>query len=119
MGDHADDYMRRQMREAADAAMRLSQPKHLGGSKAKRKRLSHSYPASQHAIDEVGGVIRYRRNRIINDLVMAANDGKVGLDLNRITVKVARGEYTEAERAELYRLIGYSVSGFEDVFPDG
>lgn len=78
--------------------------------------LDHCYPANAHLVDEVDGVQRYRRNRIIDDLVTAANEGRRGADLNQIAIKVQIGEYSEAERAELYRLIGYSLCGFEDVF---
>lgn len=80
--------------------------------------LEHSYPADQHIVEQVGSVIRYRRNRIINDMVTAAMNGQVALGLNEIAMRVALGKYTRAEMAELYRLIGYSLSGFEDVFQD-
>lgn len=76
------------------------------------------YPAATHAVDDVDGILRYRKNRIIDDLVMAACNGQKGPCLNRIALDVQLGKYTEAERAELYRLIGYSLSGFDDVFPD-
>lgn len=80
--------------------------------------LEHSYPTDQHVVDKVDNVVRYRRNRIIDDLVTATIHGRVGPNLNDIAVAVQLGKYTEGERAELYRLIGYSLSGFEDVFAD-
>lgn len=79
--------------------------------------LEHCYPADQHIVEQVGAVVRYRRNHIISDLITAATHGQVGPCLNEIAKQVALGRYSEAERAELYRLIGYSLSGFEDVFP--
>ena len=77
----------------------------------------HSYPAALHVVENVDGVVRYRRNRIIDDLVTATINGRVGPNLNEIAMDVQLGKYTEGERAELYRLIGYSLSGFDDVFP--
>jgi len=78
----------------------------------------HAYPSTAHVVETIDGVERFRRNRIINDLVDAARVGKVGRNLSQITVAVDRGTYTHEERAELYRLIGYSIDGFADVFPE-
>lgn len=63
----------------------------------------------------VGGVQRFRANRIVRDLVNAACEGKK-LDLNEIALRAARGGYSKAEMQELYRLMGYSVCGFSEVF---
>lgn len=63
----------------------------------------------------VDGVQRFPENRIIRDILDAARDGKK-LDLNQIAVRASRGEYCKEEMHELYRLIGYSVGGFEEVF---
>jgi len=82
------------------------------------KPAGHSYPASQHRIElDAHGVERFKRNRIINDLVDAACDGRLGPGLNTVAKGARTGKYTQNERAELYRLIGYSVSGFGDCFP--
>jgi hypothetical protein len=78
----------------------------------------HCYPSGQHVVEQdERGITRFRRNRIIDDLVNAARDGRVGPDLNGVAIGVARGRYTIEERGELNRLIGYSISGFEDAFP--
>lgn len=65
----------------------------------------------------VDKVQRFPENRIIRDLVDAARDGKK-LDLNEIAIRAHRGNYCKAEMHELYRLIGYSVCGFSEVFED-
>lgn len=80
---------------------------------------SHCYPAASHKLDTVDGVLRFRRNRIINDLVDAASGIRAPgpMDLNAIKVRTDRGGYTVEEMKELYRLTGYTVSGFDDVFP--
>ena len=52
------------------------------------------------------GVIRFRANKIIRDLV---DQGVI--DLN----KVAAGGYSAADQMQLAQLIGYSVSGYGDL----
>ena len=59
----------------------------------------------------VDNVLRFRRNRIVDDLVMSAN-------LNLIWRDVQLGKYTREEYGELLRLTGYSLSGFGGVFND-
>lgn len=65
----------------------------------------------------VGKVQRFQVNRIIRDLLDAAREGRK-LDLNDIAVRAGNGGYCKEEMHELYRLIGYSVCGFADVFVD-
>lgn len=65
----------------------------------------------------VDKVQRFPANRIIRDLVDAARDG-LKLDLNEIAIRAAKGMYSKEEMHELYRLIGYSVCGFSEVFED-
>jgi hypothetical protein len=60
-------------------------------------------------------VQRFPENRVISDLVDAAREGRK-LDLNEIVIRAASGRYCKDELHELYRLIGYSISGFEEVF---
>ena len=60
-------------------------------------------------------VQRFPANRIIRDLVDAARDGRK-LDLNEIITRAADGAYCKEEMHELYRLMGYSVCGFSEVF---
>jgi hypothetical protein len=62
-------------------------------------------------------VQRFRPNRIVRDLVDAAREGKK-LDLNDLWIRAARGAYCKAEMHQLYRLIGYSICGFSEVFED-
>lgn len=62
-------------------------------------------------------VQRFPANRIIRDLVDAAREGR-RLDLNEIVVRADRGSYSKEEMHELYRLMGYSVCGFSEVFED-
>jgi hypothetical protein len=63
----------------------------------------------------VDRVQRFRANRIVRDLLDAARDGHK-LDMNMIIVRAAHGDYCKEEMHELYRLIGYSVCGFSEVF---
>jgi hypothetical protein len=57
---------------------------------------------------------RFPGNPIVKALLDAATQGQV-LDLNEIH---RRACYSTKDLHELYRLIGYSVDGFADVFPD-
>lgn len=65
----------------------------------------------------VGGVQRFQENRIVRAFLTAASEGK-RLTLNDILVGLDQGAYCREEAHEFYRLIGYSVSGFEEVFED-
>jgi hypothetical protein len=76
----------------------------------------HCYPEDAHRVVMVGGVERYRQNRIVRDLIDRVRDSRNGMDLNCISRDQQRGHYTLDERKELYRLSGYSLCGFEDVF---
>lgn len=66
------------------------------------------------------GVIRFRENRIVRDLLDFATvrsgfpDTKASqrLSLNEIVVGVHEGKYTVEEIEQLYQLIGYSLSGY-------
>lgn len=62
-----------------------------------------------------GKVQRFRANRIVRDLLDAATKGKK-LDLNEIWITAHKGGYSRDEMHELYRLIGYSICGFSEVF---
>lgn len=76
----------------------------------------------------VDGVQRFHENRIVWDMLevcrgecppswMKVAAGQRSLDLNEIALRVARKVYTENERRELYRMIGYSISGYAEIFP--
>lgn len=71
-------------------------------------------------IDE-HGTQRFPKNRIVEDLLKETNHGNAGryLDLNEIWQR-SRGVsgYTADEIKEFYRLIGISICGYADVFPD-
>lgn len=79
-------------------------------------RAGHCFPGLLHAI-ETGpdGVVRYRRNRIVNDLVDVACRGE-RLDLNSIWIAHYADRYSAAEMGELYRLTGVSLQGFDNAF---
>ena len=84
-------------------------------------RAGHCFPGHLHAIETHAngdGVARYRRNRIVNDLVDAACRGE-RLTLNSIWAAHHVGRYTAAEMGELYRLTGVSLQGFSNAFGDG
>ena len=84
-------------------------------------RAGHCFPGHLHAIETHAngdGVARYRRNRIVNDLLDAASRGE-RLTLNSIWAAHHTGRYTAAEMGELYRLTGVSLQGFATVFGDG
>ena len=84
-------------------------------------RAGHCFPGHLHATETDsagGGVTRYRRNRIVNDLVDAACRGE-RLTLNSIWAAHHVGRYTAAEMGELYRLTGVSLQGFNNAFGDG
>lgn len=52
------------------------------------------------------GVIRFRANAIIRDLVRSGS-----IDLN----KLAAADYSDEDHMQLAQLIGYSVSGYGDL----
>ena len=58
---------------------------------------------------------RFKANRIVRDLLDAAQEGKK-FGLTEIAQKQGAGEYTLDEILELYRLIGYSTCGLAEVF---
>lgn len=82
-----------------------------------KKRLQH--PRQPLVWD--GGVIRFKRNAIVDYLVgwSAGHNGHVGYpkidgpapDLNQIARMVADGIFSREDHAQLHQLIGYSVSG--------
>ena len=70
-------------------------------------------------VDELG-TLRFMRNRIVNAMTMQWQDlpdplaGSI--DLNTIWIDFQKVKYTLDEMMELYRLNGYSVFGFWEVF---
>lgn len=55
------------------------------------------------------GVLRFKENRIVRDLLDVAS--RHGLSLNDI----ALGNYTKEDRRQLAQLIGYSLSGYSEL----
>lgn len=56
------------------------------------------------------GVIRFKENPIIRDLLEEGN-----LDLNEIAIRAAHQKYSEDDQMQLAQLIGYSVSGYSNL----
>jgi len=59
------------------------------------------------------GVQRFQKNNLYGYLI---NSGMV--DLNELSCAYQNGSFTREEYMEFYRGIGYSVSGFCDIFDD-
>lgn len=68
-----------------------------------------SWPAGPMVIDK-HGVVRFRENLIVGELVRSYSGG-----LNSLYVRVANGEFSEADYEHLMQLIGYSLGGFADL----
>ena len=60
------------------------------------------------------GALRFKRNPIVKFLYELTKDNQ-GIDLNLIR---SLDIFTEDDLLEFYRLLGYSVDGYRDVFPD-
>lgn len=58
---------------------------------------------------------RFRANRIVEDVHDAASHGEK-LDLNMIWRRAFSGRYCKEEMLEYYRLIGYTLSGYAEIF---
>jgi hypothetical protein len=60
------------------------------------------------------GVRRFIPNPVVRDLL---DEGRRlrPLDMNEIWVRFCEGKYTKAQVQEFYQLIGYSVSGYEEI----
>ncbi len=66
------------------------------------------HPHVQQEVVDVDGILRFRENKLVNRIVEEAGNGK---GLNYIATIDASIE----DRAQLAQLIGYSVSGYEDL----
>lgn len=60
----------------------------------------------QPVVVAADGVIRFKANQIINDMLDLCQ--KHGFDLNEIAAR----DYEKDDRSQLMQLIGYSVSGY-------
>jgi selenocysteine lyase/cysteine desulfurase len=56
------------------------------------------------------GVLRFKQNKIVNDLLNKATEAKI-MDMNTI----ARDDYSREDREQFAQLIGYSHSGAGDL----
>jgi hypothetical protein len=62
------------------------------------------------------GTLRFRSNRVVRYLLDEATEGRK-CDMKHLWRLYSRlGTFTEAEMREFYQLIGYSQSGFDEVF---
>jgi hypothetical protein len=59
-----------------------------------------------------GGVVRFKKNLLVNALV--EHGAKTGLGLNQLAVRFSAPEHAD-DRRQLAQLIGYSLSGFADL----
>ena len=66
------------------------------------------FPMQPIQIDEQG-VVRFAKNRIVDDLLEFATARRFSLN------QIATGDYSDDERMQLAQLIGYSVSGYGDL----
>lgn len=64
-------------------------------------------------IRDKNGVIRYQANRLVKWLFDSGN-----LDLNAMRVAYIYGAFSKEEYMQFYRDLGYSLSGFEEVFSE-
>lgn len=58
---------------------------------------------------------QFQSNRIVRDVLDAASKGAI-FDLNSIWRRAGNGDYCKEEMLEFYRLIGYSMSGYAEIF---
>jgi len=61
------------------------------------------------------GVLRFRKNPIVDRLLRLQSDSEAGFDLNAIAREFGD---RPADRAEFYTLFGYSLSGFSEIFTE-
>lgn len=57
----------------------------------------------------------FQTNRIVRDMMEAAREGKK-YDLNDVWERAFNGGYCKEEMLEFYRLIGYTISGYGEIF---
>lgn len=63
----------------------------------------------QPLVTDDNGVLRFKKNKIVRDLLDFASSR--GFDLNAI----AMGGYSKADQEQFAQLIGYSLSGFSEL----
>lgn len=72
------------------------------------KSFSRPHPVQDLHLDETG-VVRFRENKIVDDLLEFATPR--GFDLNHI----ARSNYSRHDQVQFAQLIGYSLGGFSEL----
>jgi hypothetical protein len=77
----------------------------------KRKRSGKGEQPMQPFIKDEQGIVRFRENAIVRDLV----DGKIEGSLNEIYPLVHAGTYTMEDYRQLMQLIGYSLCGYHEL----
>lgn len=65
-------------------------------------------------VEDRHGTWRWKENRLISHLLEGASRG--GLDLNQLYMDLMKGIYTVEERMKVHMQMGYSLSGFGEVF---
>lgn len=80
-----------------------------------QKKIKVKISGKEYDTVMVDGVQRFPQNKIIRDLLDHATEyGKFGM--NEIARDTHLKKYSPAERRELYRLVGYSVCGYAEIF---
>lgn len=64
-----------------------------------------------HKTEIIDGILRYKKKPIMRWL-------SDHIDLNAMWMAYYEGEFTKKEFKQFYRNMGYSVSGFEEVWSD-
>jgi hypothetical protein len=60
------------------------------------------------------GTLRFVGNPVVRDLVDEARAGRQ-FDMNAIWIRYCESKYTKQQMREFYQLMGYSVSGYEEI----
>jgi len=71
----------------------------------------HARGHEKDVVEDDDGVLRYRENKVVSWLRESRNQC-----MNEIAVMHQRGMFTLEDMMEFYRLIGYSLSGFEEIW---
>jgi hypothetical protein len=67
----------------------------------------------QPVINTDSGVIRFKKNKIVDELLDFASAR--GFDLNFIVGKLCKGDFSQDDYEQFNQLIGYSVNGFHEL----
>jgi hypothetical protein len=81
----------------------------------KKKHIIVKVNGIEHKTELISDVQRFIENKAITSFIDAANDG-IKRNLNDVWLDYYKGLYTKEEMRELYRLMGYSVCGYDEIF---